>query len=104
MVKARLYEKLQQKRLPARVVSWIQAFLAHRKARVRADGVVSRFHSFEEGCPQGTVLGLGGRNGAQWSGTHAGGPPPGCRILASHFSFQFLIFKMYFHINDLWNH
>eukprot|EP00666_Eupelagonemidae_sp_cell4sb_P008079 gene8079-20250_t len=57
MIKARLYEKMRAKGLPERVVTWFRAFLADRKARVRVDGTCSRYHTFEEGCPQGTVLG-----------------------------------------------
>jgi ribonuclease HI len=57
MVKARLYAKMRQKGLPEPVISWFRAFLTDRKARVRVDGATSHYHTFEEGCPQGTVLG-----------------------------------------------
>eukprot|EP00666_Eupelagonemidae_sp_cell4sb_P018105 gene18105-biopygen38544 len=57
MVKDRLYQKMRGKGLPAPVVAWFRAFLAGRRARVRVDGETSRYHTFEEGCPQGTVLG-----------------------------------------------
>ena len=57
MLKSRLYEKMRRKGLTEPVVAWFAAFLADRKARVRVDHATSRYHTFKEGCPQGTVLG-----------------------------------------------
>ncbi len=57
MVKGKLYEKMYQKGLPEQVVNWVTSFLTDRKARVRVGHATSKFHTFEEGCPQGTVMG-----------------------------------------------
>ena len=57
MVKDRLYAKMAKKNLPGPVVDWFRAFLTDRKARVRVDHATSKYHTFHEGCPQGTILG-----------------------------------------------
>ena len=55
--RARLLQKLLDRGFLPATVRWFDAFLTDRTGRVRVGGVLSAAKEFEEGFPQGTVLG-----------------------------------------------
>ena len=52
----KLFAEMMDKGVPPRYVRWCAAFLRNRLARVRFNGVESKFHLLRQGLPQGAVL------------------------------------------------